>query len=151
MCCLFLVFSWCFVMFFINMIVLCSLVLFFERLPFPLFVVSLFDLVLVRCPSFLCALLPCSLFLFLYVESVVVFGWWHLFLIVRSWPCSLCVVLGCCCGVLLFLLILCSLTLILFFVRVCALCSSCWLSWFVIVLCPWTFICYGYKSLLLVC
>ena len=84
MCCLFLVFSWCFVMFFINMIVLCSLVLFFERLPFPLFVVSLFDLVLVRCPSFLCALLPCSLFLFLYVESVVVFGWWHLFLIVRS-------------------------------------------------------------------
>jgi len=55
-----------------------------ERVPFPLFVVSLFDRVLARCPLFLCSLLPCSLFLFLYVEIIVVFVWWHLCLIVCS-------------------------------------------------------------------
>ena len=53
-----------FVLFFINMIVMCSLVLLFERVPFPLIVVLVFDLVLVRCPLFLCSSLPCSVFLF---------------------------------------------------------------------------------------
>ena len=62
---------------------MCSLVLLFERVPFPLIVVLVFDLVLVRCPLFLCSSLPCSVFLF-FVEIVVVFVCCHLFSIVCS-------------------------------------------------------------------
>jgi len=94
-------------------------------------------------PSF-CVRCACSLFSFCSLEMVLLFYRLSLVVVSCTWFCSLCVVLGCCCGVLLFLLIRCSLTLVLFCVFVRVPCSSFWLLWFVIVRCPWTFMCYWY-------